>query len=168
MNMLAVIQRIWPEVTKVVDAKAPDHIDVLPQDKKGASAKSPANCVFARACKRRFGDDALVSLTMAYVRKGRLAIRYSLSSKMHDEAIAYDRSGGVGDTVDEQQYILKPPASRTKAVPLAPRVKVIPPQPSRRLGAQAPGRPRGPGKHSRTPLTRPTLAQFSERLLARS
>lgn len=79
---------------KIVDAKEPLTIEVLPNDVNKRGKKDQRHCAFACAAKRQLKtDEAFVFKTSAYVRSGDTLVRYNLPPSVTREIVAYDRSG---------------------------------------------------------------------------
>src|SRR2546423_938497 len=57
---LQVVQKFFPEVTEVEDAKRNSIIEVTTRDEKTANKKSHKTCAMAVACKRKFALDGVV------------------------------------------------------------------------------------------------------------
>ena len=90
---LELVRSRYADVTKVVDAKKPLEIEVTAADLAKAKTKDHQNCALAQACKRAF-DGAIVSLSTAYVVRGKTATRYVIPPTVSREIVAFDRSGG--------------------------------------------------------------------------
>jgi len=58
-HMLRQVREVFGDSLEIIDALWPIRIQPTPEDVKGAVAKDPDNCVFARTCKRMFGSTAL-------------------------------------------------------------------------------------------------------------
>lgn len=89
-SALGTVQSYHPEVTRVVDAKKGIDIEVRKSDCKLGDDKSPASCAMARAAKRTF-DGAIVSMSIAYLIKGKTAIRYLVPVRIAREIVSFDR-----------------------------------------------------------------------------
>jgi hypothetical protein len=108
------VRKYFPEVTKVQDAKEPIGVIVTNADNRSAKVKNHQACAMAVACKRgRRPDGVIVSINRAYVIKGNLATRYRLTESASREVVSFDREAGFAPG----EYTL------------------MPPEPSRKLGA---------------------------------
>jgi hypothetical protein len=111
MNALEIVQKYFPEVTKVVDAKESITIEVTDKDNKSASVRNHKACAMAVACKKKeHADGVIVSISKAYVIKGGTATRYEVSEHAVREIVSFDRNAGFtpGD------YTLKAPCARQR------------------------------------------------------
>jgi len=110
---LAIIQKFYPEVTKVVNAKRDLNIDLRPADVRSAATKKHAGCAMAQACKRQLRvDGAIISTSAAYLVDGKKATRYSVPLNVAKEIIAFDR--GAGFEPGEYQLVKPYPSVLTK------------------------------------------------------
>jgi hypothetical protein len=112
-SALNIVQKYYPNVTKVMDAKQPVLINVTPKDCRGAKSKDFSSCAFAKACKRDY-DGAIVSLSVAYLIKGELATRYKVPAGIAREIVSFDRNHDFR----QGEYWLNAPS---KAMRLGPR-----------------------------------------------
>jgi hypothetical protein len=106
MRSLRIVQRYFPNVTKVRDADKPLDIEVTKADNKSAKVRDHEACAMAVACKRVLkADGVIVSVTKAYVVNGNVATRYTLPESISHEVVSFDREAGfaVGE------YVLNPP-----------------------------------------------------------
>jgi hypothetical protein len=87
---LATVQRYFPNVTKVVDAKRSQIITVTAEDCKQAKRKAPDACALATACERSY-DGALISMSVAYLIKGDKAERFKVPNAISREIVSFDR-----------------------------------------------------------------------------
>ena|SRR5215471_1294283 len=105
------IQRLWGDLP-VVDARKELRVMILPEDRQGARVKDPAECIFARACKRLFkASKVLFFRSIAYVelpdREGKHHVeRFFMDEDMRSLVDSFDR--GLG-TIPEAGFVLKPP-----------------------------------------------------------
>jgi hypothetical protein len=127
-SALGIVQKYFPNVTKVVDAKRARIISVTPQDCKDAKRKAPDACALATACEREY-DGAIISLSTAYLVKGDKAERYKVPNAIAREIVSFDRHH---DFAPGDYYLNAPtehlgPRSRPQPVknrkPDTPRVK---------------------------------------------
>jgi len=106
-NAVAIVQKFFPEVNAVEDAKSDLHLEVTPKDNATAQRRSHKTCAMAVACKRKEeADGVIISLTTAYVVKGRHAVRYKLPENVSREVVSFDRNGGF----EPGEYTLKAPS----------------------------------------------------------
>jgi hypothetical protein len=89
-SALAIVRKYHPNVTHVIDAEGDLEINVTSEDCKNAKKKSASGCAMARACARTF-DGAIISLSTAYVVKGRKALRYKVPTRIAREIVSFDR-----------------------------------------------------------------------------
>ena len=107
-NALKTVQKYFPSVKKVADAKRPLNIEVLPEDLNTAEVQKHKTCAMAVACKRAFKlDGAIFGIDTAYLILGNRATRYQLPESVSREIVSFDRKAPVG--VDTGEYHLKPP-----------------------------------------------------------
>jgi hypothetical protein len=92
---LQVVQKFFPEVTEVEDAKKNQLIEVTKRDESVANKKSHKTCAMAVACKRKFDlDGVVISVGRAYLVKGNKARRFMLPPSVSREVVFFDRDGG--------------------------------------------------------------------------
>lgn len=107
-NALKTVQKYFPNVRRVVDAKRPLNIEVLDEDLNTAEVQNHQTCAMAVACKRAFDlDGAIFGIDTAYLVHGKKATRYQLPESVSREIVSFDRKAPVG--VDAGDYHLKPP-----------------------------------------------------------
>lgn len=107
MEALTLVQKFFPDVTKVKDARSDIEIEVTKADGQ-ASPKDHKNCAIARACKRGLNlDGAVVSRSVVYLVKDDEATRYLIPNAVAREMVAFDRGAGFAPG----EYELKRPAS---------------------------------------------------------
>ncbi len=114
---LNMVQRYYPKVRSVEDAKKPLDVPVSKTDCTNAKPESFTDCAFAKACKRADFDGAIVTLTTAYLVKGEKAIRYKVNNTLSREIVVLDRTRD-GDRFRAGQYRLSAPAP---SIALGPR-----------------------------------------------
>lgn len=89
------VQKYFPGVESVVDAKEPITVEVTKQDNKSAKVKNHQACAMAVACKRTMkADGVIVSVSTAYVINGTTATRYRIPESVSREVISFDREAG--------------------------------------------------------------------------
>jgi hypothetical protein len=88
---LSIVQKHFPQVSKVIDGKQNLEIEVLSKD-ANAQRLDHEQCAIAKACKRAYqADGVIVSRTMCYMIKGDLAVRFMLPASITREIVAFDR-----------------------------------------------------------------------------
>jgi hypothetical protein len=107
---LNMVQRYYPKVRSVEDAKKPLDVSVSKADCSKAKPMSFTDCAFANACKRAEADGAIITLTTAYIIKGEKAQRYKIGTTLSREITVLDRSKD-GDRFTAQTYKLRPPTA---------------------------------------------------------
>lgn len=92
MSALNNVQAVFPNVTKVVDAKKDTHFEVTKADGKSAAVRNHTACAAAVACKRKLElDGVIMSVSTAYLIKGNVATRYKVPEAISREITAFDR-----------------------------------------------------------------------------
>ena len=127
MSALKILQKSFPHVKSVVDAKKSIAVTVTANDSSSARKKDPQGCALVRACVRtKIADAAVVGLAYTYLIKGNKARRYKTSDSIAREIVSFDRhhdfAAGTG-------YVLSkvPPHSRLGVKkPTGPKKKVNP------------------------------------------
>lgn len=95
MTAVEIVQKYFPDVTQVKNAKENIVIEVTEKDNKSALVRNHKACAMAVACKKKENaDGVIVSLSKAYVIKGKIATRYEVSQHAVREIISFDRNGG--------------------------------------------------------------------------
>jgi len=95
MEALKIVQKFFPNVTRVKDAKEPLMVEVLKRDTESAKVKNHSACAMAVACKRVLkADGVIVSVTTCYVVHGTSAMRYKLPESVSREVVSFDREAG--------------------------------------------------------------------------
>lgn len=96
MRALRLVQKYYPEVTKVIDGKKPIRVEVTKKDSNSAAVRDHKACAMAVACKRKLNlDGVLISVSTAYLVKGKKATRFQLPPSVSREVVSFDRHGGV-------------------------------------------------------------------------
>lgn len=86
------MQRCFPNVTKVIDAKHSIAVSVNEQDVKAGRRNQPGSCALAKACVREFkADGALINIGYSYIIKGDTAVRFKTSTTVGREITSFDR-----------------------------------------------------------------------------
>jgi len=116
-GVLRIVNRHFPNVTKVRDATSPLMIEVTPTDMKTSKRKDMEQCAMAVACKRAYkADGAIIARSVAYLIKGDLAVRFRVPISVMREITSFDRGG----TFDPGEYLLAvPQTSKTLAGKIA-------------------------------------------------
>lgn len=116
-----VVQRVrhyFPEVDSVVDATKPVIVTVKDTDNSTSKKKTHDACALAHACEReRVCDAALIFPRIAFLVKGKTAIRYRVPESVTREIVVFDRGGDFapGD------YQLSPCSKRDRLGNKTPR-----------------------------------------------
>lgn len=94
-KVVTTVRKFFPQVEVVKDATEPLHVEVTQHDASVSKRKKHSECAMAVACKRSKNlDGVIVSASMAYLVKGKTAVRYSLPQSVAREVISFDRGGG--------------------------------------------------------------------------
>src|SRR5258706_4940842 len=102
---LGIVRRFHPTVEEVVDATTPLEVEVTKKDSNSASVKNHKTCALAVACQRKaHADGMIISISTAYVIKGKKAIRYAVPPSISREIVSFDRKAGFS----EGRYNLNP------------------------------------------------------------
>lgn len=107
MRALSIVQKYHPDVTSVKDAKRHIEIEVTKEDSKGADKRSPSTCALAKAFCRTF-DGAIISVSRAYLIKGKVATRYMVPDSIARELVSFDRHSDFAPG----EYTLHAPGTR--------------------------------------------------------
>lgn len=87
------LQRQFPKLRRVFDAKKPINVVVTAKDNNGGKVGDAQNCAMARAVCRDFkADTAVIGLSYSYVIKGDTAVRYKTPVTVGREITSFDRS----------------------------------------------------------------------------
>lgn len=109
---LKIVQKNFPDVTKIVDSRKDLLVEVNRHDVKAAAKQDHQACAMAVACKRKLHlDGIMVSINKAYLVKGNKAMRFSVPVSVAREIVSFDR----GSDFVPGSYSLK-------AVPLRERI----------------------------------------------
>ncbi len=105
---LNVVRKYFPEVNRVMDAKAHMNIEVTKHDDSVATKKAHKGCAMAVACKRKLNlDGVIISVKTAYMIKGKKAIRFIVPEHVSREVVSFDRGGHF----EPGEYSLNKPTS---------------------------------------------------------
>ena len=111
MSALSNVQRVFPDVTKVVDAKKDALIEVTKRDTTSATVRNHKACAMAVACKRKLNlDGVIMSISTAYLVKDNVATRYKVPQSVSREITVFDRDASF----DPGEYKLKAIAESAK------------------------------------------------------
>jgi hypothetical protein len=92
---LDIVRRYFPDVKTVKDAEEEAHIQVTTRDNQHAKVKNHTSCAMAVACKRAYqADGVIISISVAYIIKNGVAIRFRLPESIAREVVSFDRKGG--------------------------------------------------------------------------
>lgn len=117
-SALGIVQKFYPRVTAVIDAKHDVEIEVTAMDCSRATSKSPNACAMARAFKRTY-DGAIISTSVAYLIRGDTAERYKVPNSVTREIVSFDRNHDFR----AGQYRLNAPSAAFKLQPRRSRLK---------------------------------------------
>lgn len=93
-DTLSIVQKFFPNVKYVKDAKSGTSIEVTKRDESVSTRRSHKTCALAVACKRKFRlDGVVISIQTAYLVKGEHATRYKLPESVSREVVSFDRHG---------------------------------------------------------------------------
>jgi len=107
MKALDIVRKFYPNVTTVVDAAKSLNIHVTKEDVAASDKKDHSGCAVAKACLRlKPVDGAIVSISTAYLIKGRRAVRYKVPQAIAREIISFDRAAKF----EPGEYILNAPS----------------------------------------------------------
>lgn len=91
---LKTVKKFYPDVTKVVDAPQGLAVTVGWEDVEEAIRRDPQHCAVANACERSLHlDGALISKSVAYLVKGRVATRYIIPNVISKQIAEFDSLG---------------------------------------------------------------------------
>lgn len=86
------LQKHFPQVEKVTDARESILVTVTKRDVDGGRRKEPGSCALAKACVRdQHADGALINLSFSYIIRGKVATRYKTSNTVSREIVSFDR-----------------------------------------------------------------------------
>jgi hypothetical protein len=92
-SALSIVQQLFPNVNKVVDAKKDINIEVTKSDTTSAIVRNHKACAMAVACKRKLKlDGVIMSVSTAYLVTGDKATRYLVPQSVAREITAFDRN----------------------------------------------------------------------------
>lgn len=95
MESLKIVQKLFPQVRHILEARKSIRIQVTDRDTKSASVKNHKECALAVACKRMLPiDGVIISRSVAYAIVGDKATRYMLPQSASREIVSFDRGSG--------------------------------------------------------------------------
>ena len=98
------IQKLFPQVTEVVDSKESIRISVTSKDSQTSRKKDPEGCALAKACVRQnIADHAIIGIAFSYLINKTTAIRYKTSTGVAREITSFDRHQ---DFAEGKDYML--------------------------------------------------------------
>jgi hypothetical protein len=110
-GVLSIVQRHFPKVTKVEDAKKSLAIEVTKTDESSSKRRNHEECAMAVACKRAYhADGVIIARSVAYLVKGTLAIRFKIPPSVMREVTSFDRGGSFAPG---EYQLSKMPESKT-------------------------------------------------------
>jgi len=117
---LARVRRYFPQVEEVEDGLKSIEVEVTAKDSKSAAVRNHEGCAMAVACKRLTkADGVIVSISTAYIIKGKTAIRYEVPMAVQKEIVSFDREAGFAE--GKYHLIPKPPSAKLgESVPTGP------------------------------------------------
>src|SRR5262245_53619384 len=99
-SALQIVQGFFPQVTEVKDAMRSARIEVKAEDAASKGIKNHKSCAMAVACKRAWHlDGVIISRTMVYLVKGKVARRFFMTPSATREVVSFDRGGGFAPGV---------------------------------------------------------------------
>lgn len=111
LNAVKIVQRHFPKVTKIIEAKENLEIEVLPVDDKNSKRRDHEACAMAVACKRAYkADGVIISRSVEYLVKDNLAVRFFIPESVSREIVSFDRGGAFNPGV---YHLRKPSESDT-------------------------------------------------------
>ncbi len=95
MTALELVQKFYPDVTSVEDAKKGVRLIVTKQDAESKAVKNHKECAMAVAAKRQMNAEAaVICVTTSYIVKGNKAYRFKNPSSVSREIVSFDRKAG--------------------------------------------------------------------------
>lgn len=105
-SALTNVQRFFPKTRFVRDADKNVIIEVTKADVSASARRAHEGCAMAVACKRKLKvDGVIISRSIAYVVKGKKALRYFVPASVAREVVAFDR----GASFEPGSYVLRRP-----------------------------------------------------------
>lgn len=92
---LRTVQKFFPNVTTVHDARSHIQVEVTKADDKTSKKHRHVECAMAVACKRKFkADGVIIARSIAYLIRGKTAIRFGVPTSVEREVTSFDRGAG--------------------------------------------------------------------------
>lgn len=106
---LSIVQKFFPNVLTVKDAKDNVMVEVTSKDVSTSNRRKHAGCAMAVACKRAlFLDGVLIARSRAFLVKGAVATRFDVPGSVSREVVSFDR----GSNFEPGLYQLSKPYHR--------------------------------------------------------
>lgn len=94
-SSIQIVRQFFPSVKRVQDAARSIEIEVTKADTTSSKVKKHQGCAMAVACKRKFQlDGVVISRSIAYLVKDRVATRYNVPQAVVREVVSFDRGAG--------------------------------------------------------------------------
>src|SRR6266576_7200723 len=104
---LHIVQKFFPEVKSVEDARDPITIEVSKEDARSKGRRDHKHCAFAVACQRMTkASGVIVAVKTAYLIYKDQAFRYKLPESISREIVSFDRDA----TFSPGTYRLRSPS----------------------------------------------------------
>lgn len=117
MTALEVVQKLYPNVSKVKDATKDIEIEVTVADTQSKAVRNHKECAMAQACYRtHIAEAAIIARKVVYLIKGDVATRYITPESVTREIVSFDRNAGFSPGV----YHLRRPSESIKLGSLRP------------------------------------------------
>ena len=109
--LLTAIQRRFPKVMRLVDAKDDLEVEVTPKDEREGKRKDIRACALVvGGCRQEKLDGLVASIACSYLIRGDTATRYCNSQPVQREMVSFDRGGRFFPGL----YLLKRPPKSHK------------------------------------------------------
>lgn len=113
---LSIVQKFFPAVTSVEDAKEPITIEVSKEDATSKGRRDHKHCAFAIACQRTMrATGVIVAVKTAYLIFKDQAYRYRLPESVSREIVSFDRDASFAPGT--YRLSVTPPWNRLGANP---------------------------------------------------
>ncbi len=137
-TVLNIVKRYFPDVETVRDADKEVLIEVTRRDGQNSKVRNHTASAMAVACKRTYqADGVIVAVSVCYIIKDNVAVRYRLPESIAREVVSFDRQAGFapgtykmlapsesrtigsrqGGETDPEEYAAEPPGKRKKKKP---------------------------------------------------
>ncbi len=106
---IKIVQRFFPNVDEVEDARTSLVVDITEADNRRARKRNHKECAMAVCAREKEkADGVIISIRTAYIIKGTKAVRYRLPESVSREIVSFDRTeGAVG--FEPGRYVLGSP-----------------------------------------------------------